>query len=140
MMSGIRSKNTQPEMIVRRALHARGFRYRLHAKDLPGKPDMVFPRYRCVLLIHGCFWHGHNCQYFKVPKTRTKFWLEKIRSNQTRDTLAVEQLLATGWSVIILWECSLKPSGPGILAVTDQLAERLPILASQAAPSVIVID
>lgn len=139
MMSGIRSKNTQPEMVLRRALHARGFRYRLHVKDLPGKPDMVFPRYHCVLLIHGCFWHGHDCSYFKTPTTRTDFWLEKISQNRARDKLVIKQLLDTGWHVLIVWECSLKPSGPGVSAVTEQLAEHLLSLANQPAPSMTLI-
>lgn len=109
-MSGIRSKDTQPEMIVRRALHARGFRYRLHAKDLPGKPDLVFPRYKSVVLIHGCFWHGHNCHLFKVPGTRTEFWLGKIGRNRERDAEVKLALTTLGWRVLELevWECELR--------------------------------
>lgn len=108
MMSGIRSKDTQPEMIVRRALHARGFRYRLHVKDLPGKPDLVFPRYRSVVMVHGCFWHGHNCHLFKVPGTRTEFWLGKIERNRKRDAEVRAALHALGWRVLEVWECELR--------------------------------
>src|SRR5690606_16975078 len=85
MMSGIRGKNTRPELILRSALHRKGFRFRLHRKDLPGRPDMIFPQYRAVLFVHGCFWHGHNCHLFKWPSTREEFWREKIAGNIKRD-------------------------------------------------------
>jgi DNA mismatch endonuclease, patch repair protein len=85
MMAGIRGKNTRPEMLVRRALHAHGYRFRLHRKDLPGKPDIVLPKYRAVIFVHGCFWHGHDCHLFKWPKTREDFWIQKIKNNQERD-------------------------------------------------------
>ncbi|WPP44233.1 DNA mismatch endonuclease Vsr [Pseudomonas sp. AN-1] len=104
MMPGIRSKDTRPEMIVRRALHARGFRYRLHVKDLPGKPDLVFPRYRSVAMVHGCFWNGHDCHLFKVPGTRTEFWLGKIERNREHDVEARKALRAPGWRLLEVWE------------------------------------
>jgi DNA mismatch endonuclease (patch repair protein) len=108
MMSGIRGKDTQPEMLVRRALHAAGFRYRLHERTLPGKPDMVFPKYSAVVFIHGCFWHGHDCHLFRMPSTRTEFWQAKIAGNVARDSLAVTRLREIGWRVATVWECALK--------------------------------
>lgn len=108
MMSGIRGKDTQPELLVRKALHAAGFRYRLHERRLPGKPDMVFPRYRAVVFIHGCFWHGHDCHLFRMPSTPTEFWQAKISGNMVRDTRAVTSLREIGWRVGIVWECALK--------------------------------
>ena len=108
-MSRIKGKNTKPEMIVRRFLHAQGFRYKLHDRTLPGKPDIVLPKYKTVIFVHGCFWHGHaKCRYFVVPKTRTEFWLEKIEGNIAKDINATEKLLRDNWSVIIIWECELK--------------------------------
>lgn len=108
-MSRIRAKDTKPEMLVRKFLHANGFRYKLHDKTLPGKPDIVLPKYRTVIFVHGCFWHGHtNCKYFKVPKTRTKWWLAKINRNKANDEKAQKALRKEGWKVINIWECSLK--------------------------------
>lgn len=106
-MSGIRGKNTRPELMIRKALHARGFRYRLHCK-LPGKPDLCLPKYRAVIFVHGCFWHGHDCHLFKWPSTRPEFWREKIARNRAVDAAAVEKLLAEGWRVMTVWECALK--------------------------------
>jgi DNA mismatch endonuclease (patch repair protein) len=108
MMSGIRGKDTKPEMLIRRALHARGLRYRLHVPALPGKPDLVFPRYRAVLFVNGCFWHGHDCRYFKVPATRTKFWTEKINANRVRDERQIMLLKKQGWRVMVIWECAVR--------------------------------
>jgi DNA mismatch endonuclease (patch repair protein) len=108
MMSGIRGKNTRPELIVRRGLHRLGFRYRLHARDLPGKPDMVLPKYRAVIFVHGCFWHGHDCHLFKWPSTRRKFWRTKITTNRAVDNRAKCSLLADHWRVAVIWECALK--------------------------------
>lgn len=105
MMAGIRGKDTKPEMLVRRALHKAGFRYRLHVKDLPGRPDIVLPKYRTVIFVHGCFWHGHDCKHFKWPKTRAEFWRKKIEGNVTRDRIAVSELERRGWRVITIWEC-----------------------------------
>jgi len=109
-MSRIKAKDTKPEMLVRRFLFAQGFRYRLHVKTLPGKPDIVLPKYKTVILIHGCFFHGHEyCRYFKVPATRTEWWLDKIRGNKKRDCENVKKLTELGWKVITVWECELKP-------------------------------
>jgi DNA mismatch endonuclease, patch repair protein len=110
-MSQIRSRNTKPEMLVRRFLHAQGFRYKLHDKKLPGKPDIVLPKYKTVIFIHGCFWHGHkNCKYFVVPQTRTEWWLKKINTNKANDTKALKALKTEGWRIIDLWECNLRPA------------------------------
>jgi DNA mismatch endonuclease (patch repair protein) len=110
-MSRIKAKNTKPEMLVRKFLHANGFRYRLHVKDLPGKPDIVLPRYKTVIFVHGCFWHGHEgCKYYVVPKTRTDWWLNKINTNISNDTKAIKSLKDDGWKIITLWECDLKPA------------------------------
>lgn len=107
MMSGIRGKNTKPELLIRKALHARGFRYRLHC-DLPGKPDICLPKHGAVIFVHGCFWHGHDCHLFKWPKTRPEFWQAKIARNREVDRLAEERLLADGWRVATVWECAIK--------------------------------
>ncbi|TAM13380.1 MAG: DNA mismatch endonuclease Vsr [Pandoraea sp.] len=108
MMSGIRGKNTRPEWAVRRALHARGFRYRLHVRDLPGCPDIVLPRHRAVVFVHGCFWHGHDCPLFRWPKTRADFWQTKIGRNQSNDQKHLAAVRAAGWRVAIVWECALR--------------------------------
>lgn len=108
MMSGIRGKDTKPEVIVRRGLHALGFRYKLHDKALPGKPDLVFPKFKAVVFVHGCFWHKHDCKYFKWPQTRREFWRSKIEGNVSRDKVSVEALKQIGWRVAIVWECSFR--------------------------------
>lgn len=109
-MSRIRAKDTKPEMLVRQFLHANGFRYRLHVKTLPGKPDIVLPKYKTVIFVHGCFWHGHKgCKYYVEPKTRTKWWVAKIDRNKANDEKAVKALRKEGWKVVNLWECKLKP-------------------------------
>ncbi len=109
-MSRIKGKNTKPEMLVRKFLFANGLRYKLHDKQLPGKPDLVFPKYKTVLFIHGCFWHGHEgCRYYVVPKTRTDWWLAKINGNKAKDADSIMKLKQLGWKVIIVWECELKP-------------------------------
>ncbi|MEI6749028.1 MAG: DNA mismatch endonuclease Vsr [Bacteroidota bacterium] len=110
-MSRIKGKDTKPEMLVRKFLFTKGFRYRLHDKRLPGKPDIVLPKYKTVLFIHGCFWHGHDgCRYFVVPKTRTDWWLNKIDNNKLNDLQSVRALVADGWRTIVIWECELKPN------------------------------
>jgi len=108
-MSRIRSKDTKPEMLVRKFLHKNGFRYRLHVKDLPGKPDIVLPKHKTVIFIHGCFWHGHEgCKYYVVPKTRTEWWLNKLGTNVANDVYAEKLLRSQGWNVVKIWECELK--------------------------------
>lgn len=108
IMSSIRSKNTKPELIIRKSLHALGFRYRLHVKTLSGCPDIVFPKYRAVINVHGCFWHGHGCYLFKEPETRSCFWKKKIEGNKKRDLSNMNSLLSSGWRVAIVWECAVK--------------------------------
>ena len=108
VMSRIRGKDTKPEMILRRGLHGRGLRYRLHGSGIPGKPDMVFPRYRAVVFVHGCFWHGHGCSLFRWPKTRAAFWRTKINGNMERDRSALNALNADKWRALVVWECSLR--------------------------------
>ena len=108
-MSAIKSKNTKPEIAVRKLLHAMGFRFRLHRKDLPGSPDIVLPKYKTVIFVHGCFWHRHeNCKYASTPNTRQEFWEAKFRENINRDKLNQENLSSKGWKIIIVWECEIK--------------------------------
>lgn len=108
-MSRIRSTNTKPEMLVRKFLFAQGCRYKLHDATLPGKPDIVLPKYKTVIFVHGCFWHGHNnCKYYKVPQTRTDWWLNKINTNKVNDAKTVKALKKDGWKIITIWECNLK--------------------------------
>ena len=107
-MSRIRGKNTKPEYIVRKGLFALGFRYRLHVRSLPGCPDLVFPKYRAVVFVHGCLWHRHNCKLFQWPKTNAAFWREKIIGNSRRDKRHLRELKADGWRVLTLWECTLR--------------------------------
>jgi DNA mismatch endonuclease, patch repair protein len=110
-MSCIRSSDTKPELIVRKYLHRNGFRYRLHVKNLPGKPDLVLKKYNTVIFINGCFWHGHDgCNYYKIPKTRTDWWVSKINRTRQNDKEVETKLTKLGWNIIIIWECSLKPN------------------------------
>ncbi|ENY82809.1 very short patch repair endonuclease [Sphingopyxis sp. MC1] len=106
-MARIRGKDTRPEMVIRRGLHARGFRYRLHAA-LPGKPDLVFPARRAAVFVNGCFWHGHDCPLFRLPGTRPDFWSAKIARNRERDAEVLAMLHASGWRTLTIWECSLR--------------------------------
>ena len=108
MMSGIKSKNTRSELLIRKGLHRMGFRYQLHRKDLPGKPDLVFPKHHSVVFINGCFWHAHGCHIFKWPSTRVEFWKEKIGANKIRDERNIQACIAMGWKVLVIWECALK--------------------------------
>jgi len=108
MMSGIRGKNTKPELMIRKGLHVCGFRFRLHARNIPGKPDLVLPRYRAAIMVHGCFWHVHDCHLFKMPSTRTEFWKAKLEGNRQRDARVREQQLEAGWRRLVIWECALK--------------------------------
>jgi len=108
-MSQIKGKNTKPEVLLRKELFKKGFRYRIHDKKLIGKPDIVLPKYRTVIFVHGCFWHGHEgCRYYVIPKTRTEWWQNKISGNVERDAKAVTALKGLGWRVLTVWECELK--------------------------------
>lgn len=108
MMSGIRSKDTKPEIQIRKGLHARGYRYRLHESNLPGKPDLTLKKHNAVIFVHGCFWHVHECHLFKWPKTRENWWREKLSGNVKKDKENISRLHDSGWRVLIVWECALK--------------------------------
>ncbi len=112
MMAGIRGRDTKPEMVVRRALHRAGFRFRVHSPIVPGKPDLVLSRYRVAIFVHGCFWHGHDCKYFKWPGTRRKFWREKILANRDRDTRVEKMLQSESWRRVVIWECAIRGRSP----------------------------
>lgn len=108
IMSRITGKNTKPEIVVRKIVHSLGFRFALHRRDLPGTPDLVLPRYRKVIFVHGCFWHGHaRCRRATLPSTNKKFWHEKIGGNKLRDTSAKRRLQQTGWEVLVVWQCEI---------------------------------
>ena len=108
-MSAIKQKNTKPEIAVRRLLHSMGYRFRLHRKDLPGSPDIVLPKYKTVIFVHGCFWHRHeNCKYASTPKTRKEFWESKFKANVKRDLEIQEKIKNIGWQSFIIWECQIK--------------------------------
>ncbi|NDC42450.1 MAG: DNA mismatch endonuclease Vsr [Chitinophagia bacterium] len=108
-MSRIQGKNTKPELLVRKFLHSMGFRFRLHRTDLQGKPDIILPKYKTAIFIHGCFWHGHEgCKYFRLPSTRSEWWEKKIAQNKARDQRHEHQLKTKGWTIIVIWECTLR--------------------------------
>ncbi len=109
-MRAIRSANTKPEMLVRKELHALGFRYRLGGKGLTGRPDIVLPKYQAVVFVHGCFWHGHECKFFRLPLSRSDFWQKKIEGNRLRDKKVVEALTSAGWRVAVVHECAIRGS------------------------------
>jgi DNA mismatch endonuclease (patch repair protein) len=129
-MSRIRGKDTKPELLLRRRLHAMGFRFRLHRKDLPGRPDLVFAGRRAVIFVHGCFWHGHGCSLCKMPATRPEFWQTKIDGNRARDKRAIGALAEAGWRVLIMWECALR--GPTRLPVSEAVGSCAEFLRSCA--------
>lgn len=109
MMAGIRGQDTKPEIAIRKLLFARGYRFRVRRKDLPGKPDIVLPKHNSVIFVHGCFWHGHaQCNLFRMPKSKQEFWNKKIAGNIVRDEIAIAKLLEEGWRVCTVWECALK--------------------------------
>jgi DNA mismatch endonuclease (patch repair protein) len=117
MMAGIKGKDTKPELVLRRALHARGFRYRLHSKNVPGRPDLVFPKHHAIVFVHGCFWHRHEgCRYTTTPSTRPEFWQAKFDANVARDRSVHDQLLDAGWRVATVWECALRRPEETVLA------------------------
>ena len=125
-MSRIRNKDTAPEMLLRRGLHKCGLRFRLHRKELPGCPDLVFPMFRAVIFVNGCFWHGHDCPKFKLPATRTEFWAAKIAGNQARDARNLEELAVAGWRALVIWECTLiGPERRPVREIASQVADWL---------------
>lgn len=116
-MASIRGRNTRPEMALRKALHRLGFRYRLHERKLPGHPDLVFPKYRAVVFVHGCFWHRHpGCRYATTPASNTEFWERKFRGNVERDNRNIRKLREQGWRVAVIWECALKGDNLEVIA------------------------
>ncbi len=115
-MSRIKPTNTRPELLVRRALHASGYRFRLHRRDLPGRPDLVLPKHRLAVFVHGCFWHRHTCPRGRLPKTNSEFWGEKISRNVERDAAAKDRLISLGWAVYTIWECELDYGIAGLRA------------------------
>lgn len=129
LMSRIRGSNTQIELEVRHGLHALGFRYRLGDSGLPGRPDIVLPKYRTAVFVHGCFWHQHGCNLFRLPKTRTEFWKAKVDANRTRDLKVEVRLIESGWHVETVWECELRGKSPEqkigtILALAERIRGR----------------
>jgi DNA mismatch endonuclease (patch repair protein) len=126
MMAGIRGRDTAIERQIRKALHARGFRFRVDYRKLPGRPDIVLPRWSAVILVHGCFWHAHDCGLCRIPSTRPHFWREKLAGNSDRDQRNMRALLDNGWRVATVWECALRSRGPkAVEALTDRLGEWL---------------
>ena len=122
MMAGIKGKDTRPEMLVRRYLHGRGLRFRLHDNRFPGKPDLVFPKYRTIVLVHGCFWHRHpNCRFATTPASNASFWGMKLSDNVTRDNYQIAALTAQGWRVVVVWECELKEPDGRLAALYGQI-------------------
>lgn len=129
-MAGIRSKNTAPEMIVRRGLHRLGFRFHIHDQRLPGQPDLVLPRWRAAVFVHGCFWHGHDCALFRWPRSREDFWREKITRNRERDEAAIGRLHSDRWRVLTVWECALK--GPTRIGAEETITRSAAWLRSDS--------
>lgn len=122
MMSGIKGKNTKPEKLIRSQLHMLGFRFRIHDKNLPGKPDIVLKKYNAVIFVHGCFWHRHQCHLFRWPKTRQDFWIAKINKNHANDTKIVKLLESSGWRVCIVWECATRGAKQNIAEIAKSIA------------------
>lgn len=126
MMSGIKGKNTKPEIQVRKYLHGRGLRFRLHVKDLPGKPDLVFPKYKAVVFVHGCFWHQHTgCKYATMPSTRMIFWTNKLSENVARDSYQIAALEGLGWRVFVVWECELQDSTKRLCSLYSEITKEV---------------
>lgn len=123
-MRAIKAGNTKPEMLIRKICHSLGYRYRLHRKDLPGTPDLVFPKYRSVIFVNGCFWHKHDCYLFKLPETRRDFWSEKLMANAVRDKNQRGTLIDSDWSVLLIWECALKGTKGIPVAKLTQMIDR----------------
>jgi DNA mismatch endonuclease (patch repair protein) len=126
MMAGIQGKNTKPELSVRRYLHRRGLRFKLHAKGLPGKPDLVFPKYKAVVFVHGCFWHRHaGCKYATTPNSREQFWTNKLSENVARDSYQIAALNELGWRVFVVWECELRNNIARLEMLYSEITETL---------------
>ena len=123
-MSRIKDKNTKPELLLRKWLWSRGYRYRIHSKTLPGKPDIVFPGQKKAVFVHGCFWHKHNCRYFRWPRTNTEFWKKKINGNVIRDKKNYKALITAGWSYFIVWECELRKENFAVLAKLEEFIKK----------------
>lgn len=137
-MRAIRSADTKPELIIRKGLHAAGLRYRLGGAGLPGRPDLVLRRHKTVIFVHGCFWHGHDCKFFKIPQTRSDFWLQKIDTNKVRDQSSTSKLLELGWNVIIIWECLTRKAGKDPSGIVTRVRA---LLAQQhPAPTLSIIE
>jgi DNA mismatch endonuclease, patch repair protein len=120
-MRAVRTRDTAPEIMARKVAHRLGFRFRLHRKDLPGSPDIVFPKYRTAIFVHGCFWHGHGCSRSKLPKSNVEFWKEKIRKNRVRDEKAVVELQKSGWRVITLWQCEIRSFDAALARISAEM-------------------
>ena len=129
-MREIRAKNTKPELEIRHALHARGIRYRIHVNGLPGKPDIVLPKYRATIFVNGCFWHGHSCPLFRLPKTRREFWESKIDRNRERDKEAQSALASMGWRCLTIWECAIR--GPNRRELTIVINDTVAWLSEES--------
>lgn len=126
IMASIKGRDTKPEILIRKLLHKRGFRFRIHVKELPGSPDVVLRKYKAVIFINGCFWHGHKgCHLFKIPATRTEFWEEKINKNQLNDIKSIKLLLDNGWRVCVVWECSVRGAKKDLNKVINSISSWL---------------
>lgn len=126
MMAGIQGKNTKPELLVRKYLHGRGLRYRIHAKELPGKPDLIFPKFKAVVFVHGCFWHQHSgCKYATTPSSREIFWANKLSENVARNACQIAALNDLGWRVFVVWECELRNGKARLDLLYSEITEGL---------------
>lgn len=124
IMARVKNKNTGPELVVRKMLHRLGYRYRLHRRDLPGSPDIVFPRPKLAIFVNGCFWHGHNCRYGRLPKSKLRYWRPKIKANRTRDVLKRRELRKQGWDFLVVWQCELRKPEKALDSMVQFLRER----------------
>lgn len=136
MMSAVKGKNTKPEIVIRKILYSAGYRYRLHVKNVSGNPDIVIKKLKTAIFINGCFWHGHDCHLFTIPKTRSDFWKQKIDSNTKRDKGNLEKLLNDGWKIIIVWGCSMK----GKMKIDNIRLSQLLLEALMGADKIVEID
>lgn len=125
MMSAVRAKNTKLEIEIRRRLFAQGFRYRLHARDLPGTPDIVLPKYSAIVFVHGCFWHYHGCSRSTIPDSRRDWWRKKLEDNRTRDAKVLTEFRRDGWRVVVIWECSVRRPGIDRQKALDRVCLRV---------------